>query len=185
MNGTSRRSFLAMGVATVSAASVAGIASYFVGQAQTQSTQAMSSLSAAPPVKGFYNRQEILFIHTEASDEKVAEMLTMMMGAKVIVVPSLAQIQGGLLGDVYVFTNGVKGGGPMGFQPDIFNTVPGDKEYTPLRTVNLATWKPGMNAKELRSIEEIKTAEASGELTVSRPGAVVNMPIISWPGGHR
>ncbi len=185
MKGTSRRSFLAMGVAAVSATSVAGIAGYFVGQAQTQPTQAMSSLSAAPPVKGFYNRQEILFIHTEASDAKVAEMLTMMMGAKVIVVPSLAQVQGGLLGDVYVFTNGVKGGGPMGFQPDIFDTVPGDKEYTPLRAVNLVTWTPGVNAKELRSIEEIKTAEASGELTVSRPGAVVNMPIISWPGGHR
>lgn len=36
-------------------------------------------------------RHEILFIHTEASDPKVAELLTRMMGPKVVVVPGLAK----------------------------------------------------------------------------------------------
>ena len=70
-----------------------------------------------PPVKGLYRGKEVLFIHTEASDRQVAEMLTMMMGPKVLLVPSLAKIPQDLLGDVYVFTGGVKGGGHSGSSP--------------------------------------------------------------------
>ena len=136
-------------------------------------------------MKGFYNGNEILFIHTEASDRKVADLLTGMMGSKVIFVPSLSTVPASSLSDVFVFTNGVRGGGPMGFQPDVFDSVPGDENYTPLRALNLVSWKEGMAAKELKSVEELKETEAKGELTISRPGAVVNMPIVKWPGGQR
>ena len=138
-----------------------------------------------PPVKGFYNGQEILFIHTEASDPQVASMLTGMMGSPVIVVPSLKQIPSPLLGDVYVFTNGVQGGGPFGFQPDVFSSAPGDDDYTPLRKVILVTWKEDVKARELKSVEEISAAEANGELALSQPGVVVNMPIVKWSDGQR
>ncbi len=162
---------------------IALIIGYTAGQMSAQ----MPSQTAptVPPVKGFYKGQEILFIHTEASNQQVAAMLTTMMGSPVILVPSLKEIPDTLLGDVYVFTNGVADGGPFGFQPDVFSSVPGDKDYTPLRAVNLVNWRENGTPRELKSVEDIKAVEAKGELVVSRSGAVVNMPIIKWPGGHR
>jgi len=143
------------------------------------------SVDPTPPVTGFYKGREILFIHTEASDAKVAEMLTRMMGPKVLLVPNLREIPGRLLANVYVFTNGVKGNGPFGFQPDVFDAVPGDTGYTPLRRVTLVAWKTGVSARVLRSVEDIQGARHAGELTTAQPGVVVNMPILTWPGGRR
>ncbi|MGH2398381.1 MAG: DUF7482 domain-containing protein [bacterium] len=150
-----------------------------------QMGQMGASGDPTPPVKGFYKGQEIQFIHTEASGRQVAEMLTKMMGPKVLLVPSLAEIPARLLADVHVFTNGVRGEGPFGFQPDVFDTAPGDARYTPLRRVNLVTWKEGVQPRLLRSVEEVTAAAARGELTIQRPGVVVNMPFLIWPGGTR
>ncbi len=147
----------------------------------------MSSNEAglAPPVKGFYKRGEVQFIHTEASDPQVAGMLTRMMGPQVILVPSLAQAPQSVLATVYVFTNGFKGDGPFGYQRDVFDSVPGDPGYSPLRAIHVAVWQEGPTARELRSAEEVEAAATKGELTVTRSGAVVNMPILAWPGGSR
>src|SRR3970040_1318027 len=41
-----------------------------------------------PPVKAYTEGKEIKFIHTEASDPKVAELLTEMMRSPVLLVPS-------------------------------------------------------------------------------------------------
>jgi hypothetical protein len=139
----------------------------------------------APPVKGLYKGKEVLFIHTEASDPQVAEMLTMMMGPKVLLVPSLAKIPHDLLADVDVFTNGVKGGGPFGFQADVFSSVPGDPRYTPLRAVTLVAWRDAVPPRTLGSVEEIQEAARQGQVTLKQPSVVVNMPILVWPGGHR
>jgi hypothetical protein len=65
-----------------------------------------------------------------------------MMGPKVLLVPSLAKIPATLLAHVYVFRNGIHGEGPFGFQPDVFDSAPGDPTYTPLRKVNFAEWQP-------------------------------------------
>lgn len=138
-----------------------------------------------PPVKGFYQGQDILFIHTEASDRTVAEMLTRMMGPRVLLVPSLGQIPSQLLARVFVFTNGVRGEGPFGFQPDVFDTAPGDPGYTPLRRVVLVTWRQGRQPRVLRSLQEIRRAERAGALRTQQTGVVVNMPFLTWPGGHR
>lgn len=139
----------------------------------------------APPVKGFADGQEILFIHTEASDGQVADMLTRMMGSPVLVVPALAKVPDDATAPVYVFKNGVKGEGPFGFQPDVFDRTPSAAGYSPLRRVHLVTWKDEAKAKILRSVNEITAAERVGEVSIERPGAVVNMPMLIWPGGHR
>jgi hypothetical protein len=139
----------------------------------------------APLVKGFYQGGEVQFIHTEASDPQVASMLTMMMGPEVVLVPGLAESPGPVLAEVYVFTNGIEGSGPFGFQPDVFDSAPDDEAYSPLRSVNLVAWAEGATPRELRSAEEVKAAEAGGEITIERPGVVVNMPILVWPGGQR
>jgi len=145
----------------------------------------MSGANLTPPVKGLYNGREIQFIHTEASDLQVADMLTRMMGPKVLVVPSLARVPTDLLADVYVFGNGVKGDGPFGFQLDVFDSVPGDPRYTPLRSVMLVSWNDRVSPRVLGSVDAIRAAVDRGEVTVRRPGVVVNMPILIWPGGRR
>lgn len=155
--------------------------------ASGMSAMAATALSQelAPTVKGYANGGEVLFIHTEASDPQVAAMLTRMMGPQVVLAPQLALVPETALSRVYVFTNGVSGGGPFGFQPDVFDSLPGDPSYSPLRGVHLVAWQQGTAPQELRSAEEVRAAASQGQVIITRPGAVVNMPILAWPGGHR
>lgn len=139
----------------------------------------------APLVRGLYDGEELFFIHTEASDPDVATLLTDMMGPEVIVVPSLAEIDEDILAYVYVFTNGLSGMGPMGFQPDVFDSVPGEDDYSPLRAIQLVTWAEDTTPRLLDNVEAIQAAEAAGELDIERSGVVVNMPILVWAGGTR
>jgi len=138
-----------------------------------------------PPIRGYMEGKEIRFIHTEASDAKVAELLTDMMGSPVLVVPSLAQAPSATLANVYVFTNGIRGEGPFRFQPDVFDNPPGTAGYSPLRALNLVTWKEEPLARKLKSAAEVEGAMEKGEVTVKQPGVVVNMPMLTWPGGRR
>ena len=138
-----------------------------------------------PAVKGYLDGREIRFIHTEASDPQVAQMLTTMMGSPVLVVRSLAQVPASTVAPVYVFQSGVKGEGPFGFQPDVFDSPPPRAEYTPLRAVHLVRWRDESKAVLLKSADEIRQAESRGEVTIEKPGAIVNMPLLTWPGGQR
>ncbi len=139
-----------------------------------------------PPTYGYTEGQRIQFIHPDVSDAKVADVLTEMLRSPVIVVPSLAQTPESLLANVYVFTNGVKkGDGPFKFTADVFDRPPGTEGYTPLRALNLVSWKDEKKARELKSAAEVKAAEAAGEIEIKRPGVVINMPLITWPGGRR
>jgi hypothetical protein len=140
---------------------------------------------SVPQGRAFAEGQEILFIHTEVSDAGVAEKLTAMMKSPVLTVPSLAQAPAEMLAKVYVFANGLKGKGPLGFQPDVFDNPPGAEGYRPLRDLHLVTWKNEGAARELKSAAQVLEAEKTGELTIERPGIVINMPFISWPGGQR
>ena len=158
---------------------VAVIIGWFVLSAREQSG------FVVPPVDGFMEGQRIRFIHTEASDPEVSKLLTEMKGSPVLIVPSLAKAPGELLANVYVFTNGVPGDGPFKFQPDVFDNPPGHAGYTPLRALSLVAWKQAEKARELKSAAEVTQALARGEITVERPGVVINMPMITWPDGHR
>lgn len=128
---------------------------------------------------------EIYFIHTEASDPDIASMLTDMMSSPVLYVPSLAQMPEESLADVYLFDNGLEGMGPLGFQADVFDNPPGTENYSPLRRLNVVTWVDPVNARLLKSLAEIKSAESAGEVTIARPGVVINMPFVVWDGGKR
>ncbi len=156
------------------------VASLFTGYAVAYALK-----PAVPNVKGYLDGQEILFQHTEVSDPKVAQLLTEMMKSPVLIVPSLAQAPPALLANVYVFTNGVRGGGPFKYQPDVFDNPPGSDGYRPLRAVHLVTWKNERPARVLKSASEVKAAETAGEITLEQPGVVANMPLVTWPGGSR
>jgi copper chaperone CopZ len=75
-----------------------------------------------------------------------------------------------MLANVFVFTNGVTGMGPLGFQPDVFDAPPGRHGYSPLRKVNLVTWNDAGSARILKSAQEVAAATDSGDLRVERPG---------------
>jgi hypothetical protein len=145
----------------------------------------MSAPAAVPAGRAFAEEQEIYFMHTEVSDESVAKILTSMMNSPVLVVPALAKAPDELLANVYVFKNGLKGMGPLGFQPDVFDNPPGTDGYRPLRRLILVTWKDEKAARELKSLAEVKAAESKGEITTETPGVVINMPFVTWPGGKR
>lgn len=141
-----------------------------------------------PAVTGYAGGEEILFIHTEASDAAVADTLTAMMRSPVLVVPELASVPETALANVYVFMNGPQprgDRGPFDYQPDVFDCVPREQCYRPLRAVNLVRWEDGAETRVLRSAQELLQAEERGELHIERPGAVVNMPFLTWPGGER
>lgn len=115
----------------------------------------------------------------------MARTLAEMTGSPVLTVPALSRVLEELLGVVYVFTNGVRGDGPPGFQPNVFDRPPGDAGYTPLRRVHRVTWKPGREARLLKSGAEVREAESRGELAVEPTHVVVNVPFVAWPGGRR
>lgn len=138
-----------------------------------------------PAGKAWAEGREIYFVHTEASDAGVAEKLTNMMKSPVMLVPSLANVPDDSLANVYVFTNGVEGSGPFGFQTDVFDNPPGTADYTPLRRLNVIAWKDESKARELKSAKEVLDAEAAGEITIEQPGVVINMPFVVWEGGKR
>ncbi len=138
-----------------------------------------------PAGKAWADGKEIYFIHTEASDPGVAQTLTDMMKSPVVLVPSLANVPDESLANVYVFTNGLAGSGPFGFQADVFDNPPGTDGYTPLRRLNVITWADESKTRELTNAADVLAAESAGELTIEQPGVVINMPFVVWDGGQR
>ena len=137
-----------------------------------------------PLAKGYENGNEIFFIATDASDEKVAQQATKLLGFKVNFSPLLSQTPESALSQAYAFTNGVPGKGPFGFQIPVLSAKPGDPGYSPLLQVNTVTWKNGSSVKELKSVQEIMDEEKNGSLTINKTGIVVNHPAIKWQGGE-
>ena len=138
-----------------------------------------------PAGMAYAEGKEIYFVHTEASDAGVAETLTNMMKSPVMYVPSLANVPEESLANVYVFTNGIEGKGPFGFQGDVFDNPPGTDGYTPLRSLNVVTWVDPAKARLLTTVDEIMAAFVAMELTIEEPGVVINMPFVVWDGGKR
>lgn len=141
-----------------------------------------------PPVAAYYDGERIFFAHTETSDKKVSDLLTGMMDSPVVTAPELAKAPRDTLGTVYVFTNGVQPDGPrgpMGFQPDVFDSAPGDPDYTPLRQLVQLAWTDNVEPRLLTASEEVEQAVGVGELQEQRTDVVVNAPLLTWPGGKR
>jgi len=145
----------------------------------------LGPMREVPVGQAYAEGKEIYFTHTEASDAAIAEMLTNMMNSPVFYVPSLSQVPDESLANVYAFKNGLKGMGPLGFQPDVFDNPPGTAGYSPLRRLNVVTWVDPDQAIELKSAAAVLALEQSGDVTIEQPGVVINMPFIVWDGGNR
>jgi len=164
--------------------------------AKTPSSQSLTDKPqlSMPVINAYYNGQEIWFMHTEVSDAQMAQRLSAMVGSNnamgmmaTMHVPRLAEVPKKKAGKLYVFTNGVKqegvrpwGGGPFGYQIDVFDSIPGHNEYTPLRNPYLVTWNENTAPSILKSVDEILVAENMGELTITQSDVIVNAPIVRW-----
>ncbi len=54
-----------------------------------------------------------------------------------------------------------------------------------MRRINLVYWNDEAAARELKSSDEVMAALRAGEIRIERPGVIVNMPMLTWPGGKR
>jgi hypothetical protein len=136
-----------------------------------------------PLMKGYENGNEIFFIATDASDEKTAAMITNKTGFKANFAVILTQTPEASRNQIYAFTNGIAGNGTFGFQLPVVNAKPGDEGYSPLGQLSLVMWNQGVTARELKSVQEIMTAQQNGELAINKTDIIVNHPSIKWEGG--
>jgi len=140
-----------------------------------------SNVSIDIPIsKGYIDGNIAYFIATDASDKHAVSSITNNTGFPVNYAPLLNNTPDSIRGQGYVFLNGVQGEAPGGFQLPIANAVPGDKDYSPLWQTNFVKWNDNATARELKSVEEIMTAQNSGELIITETNIVVNSPAIKW-----
>lgn len=136
-----------------------------------------------PLTRGYVSGFEVFYISTEASDKALADHLTNFTHSRVSYTPVLKNAPAQSLGNIYVFGNGIKGPGPLGFQPNVADSQPGDTAYSPLWRINNVEWKQGISPTELKSEADILSVQKSGELTITPSDAVVNCPFVQWHGG--
>jgi len=120
----------------------------------------------------------IYYIVTDATPSGPAEM----MG--VISSPTSANlIANSAAVDLFQFTNGIKGSGPLGFQAGIASGAQGDANYSPMWRINVITWKDANNSALLENISDITAYQKAGliDISLARPmdsDHIVNCPFI-------
>ena len=85
--------------------------------------------------------------------------------------------------DIFQFKNGIRGSGPLGFQPGISGAAPGDDNYSPMWRVYLVEWNDPESAKILETKSDIDSFRTDDLISVSiaRPSDsdhIVNCPFI-------
>ena len=134
--------------------------------------------------KGYVNDKIAFFIATDASDNQTAASITKNPGFKVNFAPALALSLESTRQQGYEFINGVRGEGSFGFQLPVASALPGDKNYTPLVQLNFVRWNSNssftstVTVRELKSVDEIMTAQKNGEITISKTNIVINSPAV-------
>jgi len=120
----------------------------------------------------------IYYIVTDATPTGPAEM----MG--VVDAPTSANlIATAAAADLFQFKNGIIGSGPLGFQPSIAATAPGDDNYSPMWRIHVVEWNDPAQAAVLETREDIDAAQSEELVTVrlARPlnsDHIVNSPFI-------
>ncbi len=85
--------------------------------------------------------------------------------------------------DLYQFKNGLKGTGPLGFQPGIAAGAPGDANYSPMWRIFMIGWDNPEEAQLLETIDDMNAYKEAGllDIGIARPmdkDHIVNCPFI-------
>jgi hypothetical protein len=152
---------------------------------QTKITNSTTNSISLLLAKGYVNGKIAFFIATDASDNGTAASITKNPGFKVNFVPALAFVPESARQQGYEFINGVRGEGSFGFQLPIASALPGDKNYSPLVQMNFVKWNSNTNSststvvvRELKSVNDIMTAQKNNELTITKTNIVINSPAV-------
>lgn len=149
---------------------------------------ATGEVPVPPPVTGYYQGEEILFHPHRSfrlSGGRHAHLDDGVAGAGGTKARSGTRRCAGRGVRVHQRNPTRRTCGPFGYQPDIFDSAPIEPAYSPLRRVNLANWQPDATPRLLQSTDELVAAQDAGEVTITPTETVVNMPMLSWPTGHR
>ncbi|RNJ75194.1 MAG: hypothetical protein EB828_05595 [Nitrosopumilus sp. D6] len=120
----------------------------------------------------------IYYIVTDATPSGPAE------GMGVVSTPTSASlIANSAAVDLFQFKSGIKGPGPLGFQPGIAAGAPGDANYSPMWRISLADWVYPENAELVETIADLNAYVEEGKIKASlaRPmdsDHIVNCPFI-------
>jgi hypothetical protein len=103
----------------------------------------------------------VYYIVTDA----VPEMPASMMG--VSFVPANEKLIGTpVVPDLFQFTNGINGNGPMGFQSGIGSANPDDENYSPMWKISFLEWKDPSQARVLENQNDINMMLQRGLITL-------------------
>lgn len=116
----------------------------------------------------------IYYIVTDATPEMPADM----MGVPLVQADErLAQTPVAV--DLFQFTNGIEGSGPMGFQAGIGGANPTDENYSPMWKISFIEWEDPTNARLLETLADINITGAEGMITVTP--AMEGLHVVNCP----
>ena len=131
-----------------------------------------------PLIGGYYAGKDVKYLLTDVSEAKDAKGLSKATGYPVQYVPKLKRIGDAALAKLYLFTNGVEGPNPFGFQANVLDSVPGSPKYSPLWRVYAVAWADGATPRLFKSEAAILAARKAGELSITRTPLIKNSPVV-------
>lgn len=114
----------------------------------------------------------IYYIATDASQKGPADALGVVLANT-----TQATFPTSSSADLYQFSNGIQGSGPLGFQPGVGTVKEGDQYYSPMWRIQVVTWKDPSMATVLENTHDITSK--SDQTTIMAAGFIVNCPFFS------
>ena len=149
-----------LGLGTALAAAVAGFAAIAGGPIMGPSARVLR-----PAFHGYYDGHKDTYLSTDVSSKAEARSMHVNYSA------SLGTVKG--LPEIYL----VQGRAAAG-QLAIFGSEPGEKDYSPLWSETILTWKACATPVVITSDTQINKIEKTGKLTERDAHVVLNCPII-------
>jgi hypothetical protein len=118
-----------------------------------------------PAFHGYYDGHKDTYLNTDVSSKADATMMHVNYSARLAAIKKLPEI--------YL----VEGKAAPG-QLAVFGSEPGEKDYSPLWSETILTWKAGATPIVLKSDTQINAVEKKGTLTEHDAHVVLNCPII-------
>jgi hypothetical protein len=121
--------------------------------------------TSRPAFQGYYDGHKDTYLNTDVSSKKDAAAMHINYAARLGSIKNLPEI--------YL----VEGKAAPG-QLAVFGSEPGEKNYSPLWSEMILTWKPGAKPVLITSDSQINTIEKTGKLTERDAHVVLNCPIV-------
>jgi hypothetical protein len=118
-----------------------------------------------PAFHGFYDGHKVTYLNTDVSNKADAAAMHINYSA------SIGRVKG--LPEIYL----VQGHAASG-QLAIFGSEPGEKNYSPLWSETILTWKAGAKPELITSDTQINKIEKTGKLSERDAHVVLNCPIV-------